>query len=195
MSNREPNDLDSYSDYIDGPDEDMTGLLRDPDYERDSYIGVDDDRDLEERINEAEYKGGDDSWEDPAAGMRDEDYVHYSGSLISDCKAVEALGKSLEAKLSAPLPEGLFEKARRLNAEQAPTVFKADSSIVNMTLYGNKADILGADGQYHTVELGTVPQNVMAAFDTEFSDGKQEARERLMGYDRNAESNYSEFGR
>ena len=87
MSNREPNDLDSYSDYIDGPDEDMTGLLRDPDEDRD---------DLEERINEAEYRG----------------------DLIADCKAVEALGKSLEAKLSAPLPEGLFEKARRLNAEQ-----------------------------------------------------------------------------
>jgi len=43
----------------------------------------------------------------------------YSGSLIEDAAAVVELGKSLAAKMAEPAPENIFDRARRLNAEQS----------------------------------------------------------------------------
>jgi len=43
----------------------------------------------------------------------------YSGSLIEDAAAVQALGESLKAKMAEPIGENIFQKAARLNREEA----------------------------------------------------------------------------
>jgi len=42
----------------------------------------------------------------------------YEGSLIEDCATVAALGSHFGLLRMIPPPENLFDKARRLNAEQ-----------------------------------------------------------------------------
>jgi len=58
---------------------------------------------------------------------RDEVAPNYGGSLLEDCAAVTALGSYLGMLRMMPQPEGLFEKAWRLNKEQSDSTTKGDS--------------------------------------------------------------------